>query len=332
MKKIKILLIFLILLIIGIRVNAYDLQKNDKIYVSGEAIGIKLNSGVEVVGTFAVKTDNALSMPWEECGLCEGDKIISLNGKNIENSKDLLQALKLSNGKKCDITYIRNLQEYKSYITPASKNDEYSLGLYIKDSILGVGTLTYYIKEANIFGSLGHKMTNDTFYSGEIYEAKVDSIVKPQRNQAGEKKATIDGDKIGNIVENTDTGIHGNATTKIDVSDMKLLNFKTRDEVSLGEAEIWTCLEGEKVERFKIKITNLEKQNKNSIKGITFEVTDPVLLDKAGGIVQGMSGSPIVQNNCLIGAVTHVSIKDSKVGFGIYIEWMFEDMDITITE
>lgn len=332
MKKLSGFLILFLFLFIGIRVCAFDLSKSDKIYVSGEAIGIKLNSGVEVVGTFAIKSDGKLYKPWEECGLTEGDKIISLNGTAIEKSKDLLNALKKSEGKACSITFTRNAKTFTSTITPAVKDKEYSLGLYIKDSILGVGTLTYYVQEANIFGSLGHKITNESFYSGEIYEARVDSIVKPVRDQAGEKKATIGNDKIGTVKENTITGVHGTGTSNIDVSKMEKLNFKTRDEIRLGSAEIWTCVNGTKVEKFDINITGLAKQTSKDIKGITFEVIDEELIETAGGIVQGMSGSPIVQDNMLIGAVTHVSIKDAKLAYGIYIEWMFEDMGITVVE
>ncbi len=332
MKKIIAFLFILGSFFIGIHVLAYDINKNDKVYVSGESIGIKLNSGVEVVGTFGIKVGNKVYKPWEESGITEGDKIISFNGKEIQKSNDLLQALKLSNGKTCDITYLRNTQTYTSTITPTIKNDEYSLGLYIKDSILGVGTLTYYVKEANIFGSLGHKITNDKFYSGEIYEARVDSIVRPAKNQAGEKKATIQKEKIGTVVENTNTGVHGNGSSKIDVSSMESLNFKTRDEIRLGDAEIWTCIEGDKVEKFQIRITSLAKQKTKDIKGITFEVVDTNLIQRAGGIVQGMSGSPIVQDNQLIGAVTHVSIKDATLAYGIYLEWMFEDMGIKVVE
>ncbi len=332
MKKISILITFLIIFFGLLKVKAYDISKNDKLYVSGESIGIKLNCGVEVVGTYGIKYNNKLYKPWEDCGIIEGDKIIKLNGNNIETSQDLLKSLKQSNGKKIDITYLRNTKEYNSYITPVSKDNEYSLGLYIKDSILGVGTLTYYIKEANIYGSLGHQITSDNFYSGEIYEAKVDSIIKPQRNQAGEKKATISGNKIGTVVENTNTGVHGNGTSKINTDDMEQLNFKTRDEISLGEAEIWTCIDGDNVEKFSINITSLAKQNTKDIKGITFEVVDQDLINRAGGIVQGMSGSPIVQDNKLVGAVTHVSIKDPTLAYGIYLEWMFLDMGIEVVE
>jgi len=332
MKKLVTLILMLLVFSFGVNILAYDINKNDKLYVSGESIGIKLNCGVEVVGTFGISKDNKVYKPWEETGITEGDKLISFNGVSIEKTNDLLTQLANSNGKKIEIVFVRNNKEYTGSITPVQKDDEYSLGLYIKDSILGVGTLTYYIKEANIFGSLGHKITNDKFYTGEIYEASVTSIKKPERNQAGEKQAKIASDKIGTVLENTITGVHGKGSSNIDLSDMESLNFKTRDEISLGKAEIWTCISGEKVERFEIEITALENQSSKAIKGITFKVTDPTLIAKTGGIVQGMSGSPIVQDGKLIGAVTHVSIKDATIAYGIYLEWMFEDMGIKVVE
>lgn len=332
MKKTILGLAFLLFFIFSTNILAYDISKEDKIYVSGQTIGIKLNCGVEVVGTYGIKNGNNIDKPWEDAGILEHDKIIKYNDINIEKSNDLINALKSTNGEARNITYIRNGMEYESRISPSINNGEYSLGLYIKDSIMGVGTLTYFLKEANVFGSLGHKITNESFYSGEIYEAKVDSIIKPERNKAGEKKATIDKNKIGTVVENTDTGVHGNASSKINLDDMKLLSFKTRDEIKLGAAEIWTCISGDKIEKFDINITTLAKQNKSDIKGISFEVVDEELISRTGGIVQGMSGSPIVQDDKLIGAVTHVSVKDATKAYGIYLEWMFLDMDIHVIE
>ncbi len=329
MKKI-ILLLGILIYLIGYKILAYDININDKIYVSGDPIGIKLNNGVEIVGTFGVQIDGKIYKPWDEAGLQEGDKIISLNNKKIEKSNDLLNALKLSNGNSSEIKYERNNKEYISKIKPVFYNNDLSLGLYVKDSILGVGTLTYYVKEANIFGSLGHKITDDEFYSGDIYEATITDIIKPKRNQAGEKKATIENKKIGTIVENTITGVHGNCNSKINTDSMELLNFEIRENAHLGAAEIWTCINGNKVEKYDIEITDLKEQKSKDIKGILFEVVDPDLISYTGGIVQGMSGSPIVQDNKIIGAVTHVSVSNPLNAFGIYIEWMFEDMGINV--
>ena len=331
MKKIFIILTIILAFVLGLKVNAYDIKKDDTIYVSGESIGIKLNSGVEIVGTFGVSSSNNIIKPWDESGLKEGDKIIYYGNDEIESINDLINSLKKTNGCESELRYLRNNIEYNTKIKPAKTLDGYSLGLYIKDSTLGVGTLTYYLKEANIFGSLGHQMSNDKTSSGEIYEATVNSIVLPQRNKAGEKKATISTSKIGSIAKNSITGVHGFAS-KISTNRMKELHFKTRDEIRLGDAEIWTCINGNKVEKFDIKITDLKHQDKKDIKGISFEVVDNDLIKASGGIVQGMSGSPIVQDDMLIGAVTHVAVKDAKIAYGIYLEWMFEDMGIYVVD
>ena len=208
----------------------------------------------------------------------------------------------------------------------------YAVGLYIKDSIQGVGTLTYYIKDANIFGSLGHKITDNSFIDGEIYKAEITGIVMPTRNQAGEKQARIVGKPIGSISKNTNSGVHGVTNSRFNNDSLLEIPFNTRDNVHLGKATIKTCIDGVNVEDFDVEIIGLEHQDEKAVKGITLRVTDEELLKKTGGIVQGMSGSPIIQDGALIGAVTHVSLKDSTLGYGIYIEWMFQDMGITIVE
>lgn len=312
--------------------NAYELNKDDKIYVGGQSIGIKLNSGVVVVGSYGIYTDGVLHKPWDEAGIEEGDQIVSLNHMEVTDIKSLLRALAKTNGKKCSIEIKRDKKIIEKEITPVFAEDGYSLGLYVKDSILGVGTLTYYIEQAKIFGSLGHSITDKDFYSGEIYEAKVNQIIKPTRTEAGEKRASIDSKAIGEIDKNTNTGVHGHTNNQFNYQQMTALEFKTRDEINLGDAEIWTCISGKKVEKFKIKITGLANQKKKDIKGIRFEVVDEELLEKTGGIIQGMSGSPIVQDNKIIGAVTHVLLNNSKKGYGIYLEFMLEDMGITIRE
>lgn len=333
-NKIKLTLSIIIglLIFIPIKALAYEISKDDKIYVSGEPIGIRLETGIEVVGTFGVVVDGNIIKPWEACRIKEGDKIISLSNEDVTSKADVIRILNKYHDNEMNIVYKRGNKEYESKIKAATSEDGYTLGLYIKDSVLGVGTLTYYVKEANIYGSLGHRITNDDYYDGQIFEAKVTGIKKPTRDEAGEKKATIIGDSIGNIKVNSDTGIHGNGNSNLDTGNMQLMNYKTKESVTLGDAQIWTCINGVKVESFDIEITSLKKQSKSDIKGICFKVVDEDLLDKTGGIVQGMSGSPIIQDDAIIGAVTHVSLNDSTVGYGIYIEWMFEDMGIEIVE
>ena len=330
MKKI-IVIISLLMLIFGIYdAYAYDLNKNDKIYVGGEAIGIKLNTGVTVIGMYGIYENGKIYKPWEEANISQGDKIIELNGEEVTNIESLLNILYKVKDSKTNITILRNNKEYKAMIKSVLSKNNYSLGLYVKDSVVGVGTLTYYVKGANIFGSLGHPMTNDESYGGNIYEAKVNKIIKPTLDRAGEKQATIKDTKIGDIEENTITGIHGYGNKNFNTKNMKLMEFKTQEEVRLGSAEIWTCINGNKIEAYDINITNLEKQKTKDIKGISFEVIDKELIDKTGGIIQGMSGSPIIQDDKIIGAVTHVLLSDSKKGYGIYLEFMFEDMGIYV--
>lgn len=332
MKKI-IVFISMLLLTLGLfQANAYELSKDDKIYVGGQAIGIKLNTGVVVVGSYGILENGKIYKPWSDAGIQEGDQIIRLNQMEITDTKSLLKALEKTKGSACMIEYQRNQTKFEKMIQPVLSSNSYSLGLYVKDSILGVGTLTYYIKEINAYGSLGHQITSKDFYSGEIYEAKVNEIVKPTRTEAGEKRASIDSKAIGTVEQNTNTGVHGYTNSNFDSSSMQELEMKTREEIQLGDAEIWTCIEGKKVEKYKIKITSLAKQNTKDIKGISFEVVDEDLLAKTGGIIQGMSGSPIIQDNKIVGAVTHVLINNSKKGYGIYLEFMLEDMGITIAK
>lgn len=332
MKKI-ITFISVLFLFLGIfTANAYELAKDDKIYVGGQAIGIKLNTGVVVVGSYGILENGKVYKPWEEAGLTEGDQITRLNQSQITDIKSLLKALEKTNGKECEIEYKRKNQTFEKRITPVLSSDSYSLGLYVKDSILGVGTLTYYIKEINAYGSLGHQITSKDYYTGEIYEAKVNQIIKPTRTEAGEKRASIDSKSIGTVEQNTNTGVHGYTNSNFKYDSMEALEMKTRDEIRLGEAEIWTCIHGTTVEKFKINITSLAKQPTKDVKGISFEVVDEDLLAQTGGIIQGMSGSPIVQDNKIIGAVTHVLINNSKKGYGIYLEFMLEDMGISIQE
>lgn len=332
MKKI-IVFIFTLCSLFGVwSASAYELNKDDRIYVGGQSIGIKLNTGVEIIGSYGIYVDGTLYKPWEEAGIKEGDRIISLNNNEVKVTKDLLRALTKSNGKKSTLEYIRNDKVYQTEIKPIFTDDSYSLGLYVKDSVLGVGTLTYYIEEINAYGSLGHAITDKDYYSGQIYEAKVTDIIKPTQTEAGEKRATIDSKVIGTVEKNGNTGVLGKTNSSFNSSGMEALGFKTRDEIRLGDAEIWTCIQGKKVEKFKIKITGLAKQKEKSVKGITFEVVDEELLSKTGGIIQGMSGSPIVQDNKIIGAVTHVLVNNSKKGYGIYLEFMLEDMDVTIAK
>lgn len=329
MKKIIFTVLFAFLLLFTKKVDAYTLNsKEDKVYVGGETVGLKLNTGVKVIKTFAIVDGVNLLKPWEEAGLKENDIILSYNGTKIENADDLLNALRASKDLAVDILIGRGEKELKTKIKPVLKDDTYSLGVYIKDNIMGVGTLTYVIPESNVFGALGHQIDGAKNVGGMMFEATVTGIKKGSVGEAGSKQANIKTKNIGKIEKNTITGLHGIYSGDKEASDLMFVAKK--EEVHTGYAQIVTCVDKNLIEYFDIEIVKIEKQKDKDIKGIKFKVTDSKLIAKANGIVQGMSGSPIIQDDKLIGAVTHVLVNNPHEGYGIYIEFMLEDMGVDL--
>lgn len=329
MKKIIFSFILIILLLFTKEAKAYTLDsEKDQVYLGGETVGLKLNTGVKVSKTFAIVDGMNLLKPWEEAGIKEEDVILYYNDKKITSTADLLKAIKDSKDKLVSIVVKRNNEEIKTKIKAVVKDDSYSLGLYVKDNILGVGTLTYVIPSSNVFGALGHKIDGALNVGGAMYEATVTGIKKGSVGDAGSKQASIKTANIGVIEKNTITGIHGIYNGY--KSDKKLINIAKKEEVHTGNALIVTCIDKNIVEYFDIEIQSIQKQKNQDIKGIKFIVTDPKLLSKTNGIVQGMSGSPIIQDGKLIGAVTHVLLNNPHEGYGIYIEFMLEDMGVEL--
>ena len=330
MKKIWLIFVILFCLFFNLKVNAYQINDQEYIYVGGEAIGLRVKTDVCVAGCYAVVKDGKIYKPWESAGICDGDYIIKYNNYDITSTKSLLEAINAAKTAESDIVLKRNENIINTKITAVDSSNGYSLGLYIKDNILGVGTLTYYIPSLSLFGSLGHSITTANTYGGNIYSASVNSIVKSTKNFAGEKRATLSTNSIGNILVNSISGVHGK-TNNLDVSNMKKMKYAKKEEVHTGEAYIRTCISGNKVEEFSINITKCYNQNTQDIKGLKIEITDERLLEKTGGIIQGMSGSPIIQDNKLVGAVTHVILSNPTEGYGIYLEFMYEDLNINIS-
>ena len=206
----------------------------------------------------------------------------------------------------------------------------YKSGLYVKDKIVGVGTLTYYNPSNQTYGALGHEIMDTDLkriaeiHDGSMYPSSVTSITKAQESIAGEKHATIDFSKeIGDIVKNTNIGIYGHY---YDQSSQNLkMEWANKEEIQEGPATIYTVIDGSTIESFDITITKVNAQQQQSVKGIEFEIVDKNLLSKTNGIIQGMSGSPIIQNNKIIGAVTHVITSKPSNGYGVFIEWMLQE-------
>lgn len=313
-----------------------------KVIPGGQTIGVKLKSaGVLVVGHHLVTIDESNKVsPGEEAKIQVGDLILSINGKKLQDVNQMSEIVAKAGeaGKTLDLEIKRSKDIMHVELKPAyDKNDKaYRLGLYIRDSAAGVGTLTFYAPDQHVYGALGHVITDmDTqtpieVGSGEIVHSNVTSISKSQNGEPGEKRATLRENKvIGNIEKNTPFGIFGKMPAAPEQGLAKeAIPVAFSEDVKEGPAEIYTVVGGQKVEKFSIEITHVSKQDYPATKGMIIKITDPKLLEKTGGIVQGMSGSPIIQNGKMIGAVTHVFVNDPSSGYGCFIEWMLQDAGV----
>ena len=322
-KKIfQILLIFLIS--IPINVFAYS----DKLILGGDNIGIEVKTkGILVVGLYEINNE----LLAKSSGIQKGDYIIKVNGNKVDNISDFTKEILNDDDKKLiDVTYVRKDKNYDSTLKIVNKDGEYKTGLYVKDTISGIGTLTFIDPKTKKFGALGHEIvTKDTeeildIDDGLIYYSYITGIDKSNNGSPGEKQADYDKDKqYGTINKNTKSGIFGDYTNKI--NDNNLYEVATEKEIQIGNAKIYTVIDGDNLESFDIQIEKLNYNDKT--KNIVFKITDEKLLEKTGGIVQGMSGSPIVQNNKIVGAVTHVLVNDCKSGYGIFITNMLKEVE-----
>lgn len=316
MKKI---IIFITSLLMPFTIFAYS----NKVILGGSNIGINIESnGILIVGFY--KVNNTLN----DSKLRVGDYIIKVNGENVTNIKELVDTIEknvLDN--KVEITYRRNNIEDETPLKLEKVNGVYKTGLYVKDSLTGLGTLTYIDPVTKIYGALGHEILESTtntkveVKTGNIFKSEVTSITKSEDRNPGTKNAKFYKNIIyGNIEKNENAGIYGTYTDNIDDDD--LIEIVEAKDIHKGEAYIVTELDDKKVNEYKINILKVEPNS--NIKNIYFEVIDEKLLEKTGGIVQGMSGSPIIQDNKLIGAVTHVSVDQVNKGYGISIITMLK--------
>jgi len=324
--KSKILVFFLALFIFPITTFAYS----SYLIPGGENVGIQIQSdGIIIVGLYKVGGES----PGSDAGLRVGDKIIAINDDSIDNISQLVEGIdKYNTNEKIKIKYERGNKTYETSLTLVKGSDNtYKTGLYVKDTVTGIGTLTYIDPNTKIFGALGHEITEKSSMqvievaSGKIFKAVITGIDKSTTGNPGEKNARFYSNNVlGSINENTTSGIFGKYSSELpDKESLKVASF---DDIKLGDATIRTVITDEKVEEFAIKIIKLNNTN-NKYKNILFEITDQTLLNLTGGIVQGMSGSPIIQNNMIIGAVTHVVVDNTKKGYGIYIGYMLEESE-----
>lgn len=296
------------------------------IVAGGENIGLSINNkGIIIAGFYKVGD----KYPGYDAGLNKGDVIKRANDKEVSSIDDFIGAIKESDGKSLKLVYQRGKQNETTTLNLTNENGTLKTGLYVKDMISGIGTLTYIDPESRIYGALGHEVLEQTtgtminVRDGKIYNSNVTSVEKSVRGEPGAKNAnTNSNDVFGDVKENKVSGIFGNYTKEINKDN--LYKVAVYEDIKLGEAKIITVIEGTLKKEYSINILKVNN-DKTGNKNILFEITDSNLINKTGGIVQGMSGSPIIQGNNIIGAVTNVVVNNPKRGYGILITTMLEE-------
>lgn len=321
-----------------VRRVAVDVVAPVHLLPGGQAIGVKVEAaGVMVVGFASFVTDDGvLTEPGREAGVVLGDLITAVNGKPAGSENTVAQLIDAAgrDGEQVELTLVRDGEERTATLQPMldGESGTYRIGLYVRGGAAGVGTLTFYDPDSGRFGALGHVISDaDTgrpiaVQHGEIVRASISGIDKGERSRPGEKIGVLDQQPIGTIERNTPFGIVGQANEPLQHELYEqAIPVAYAAQVQPGPAEILTVVDGQKVERFAVEIQRVVRQPRPDGKSMVIRITDERLLERTGGIVQGMSGSPIIQNGHLIGAVTHVFVNDPTRGYGVFIEWMLQE-------
>lgn len=308
------------------------LVEPEAVYASGMPIGIYVKTeGVLIIGTGEVETKGEGTVKPAENLVKKGDYIVSINGEKVEEKEDLIEKINAFGRQKEVLGVLRGDEYIEVSLKPAKSSDgKYMLGIWVRDDLAGVGTLTYYRQDGS-FGALGHAVsdgetgTQMEMEEGWIYHTNIIGIRKGGSGSPGELSGVIEYRKdacLGSVEKNTPLGIYGSLDGNLNQLQMgKSYGVTYKQDIHSGTAYVLSSLSGE-VKSYEIEIESLDYSDTEENKGILFKVTDPELLELTGGIVQGMSGSPIIQNGNIVGAVTHVFVSDSTMGYGIFIEKM----------
>ncbi|HOE56476.1 MAG TPA: SpoIVB peptidase [Bacillota bacterium] len=313
-----------------------------KVVPSGESIGVRIESkGVLIVGLSSITDIKGKKFsPAADAGFEVGDKIIEIDGNQVEKERDIVDYLnnRLNKDDKIKVIVEREGRKQDFSVKPikCEADNIYRIGLWVRNNIAGVGTLTFYDPKSRVFGALGHGITDiDSgvlidINSGRIVKSKIASIQKARKTTPGELVGVFydSEDAYGIIEKNTNYGIYGKLNKKYDSGSAVPVSVGLNNQIKEGPAKILTTIEGNKVEEFDIEIQKIMNQRSLGSKSMIIKITDKRLIEKTGGIVQGMSGSPIIQDDKLIGSVTHVLVNDPARGFGISIEWMLKEAGI----
>lgn len=302
----------------------------------GDAVGLKLyTSGVLVVGMGEIEGDgNVKYKPYENSGIEEGDRIIAINNNTVTCTTDLINEVNKSKGNSVNVQYIRDEDTIETSIIPAKGSDnKYKLGLWVRDAAAGVGTVSFYEPETKTFAALGHGIQDiDTgkllkIAKGDFVTTKIISITKGKKGTPGKIQGSIENSTtIGKVGKNTEFGVFGtlNNTTVLNINKNDAIEVASRDEIKEGKATIISTVEEGKKKQYEIEIQKIYRHNNENNKSMLVKVTDKELLEKTGGIVQGMSGSPIIQNNKLVGVLTHVLVGEPETGYAVFADLMIK--------
>lgn len=302
------------------------------VYVGGMSAGFTLKTGMaQVIGTCEVVTEHGFVSPAAKAGVRAGDNIRKVNGIKVETIAQLNEIINESKGKCLDFEIERGGNALQLNVQPVlDKNTgRYKIGVLVRDLVSGIGTVTYIDENSGRFGSLGHSVTGEnnctmSLLEGAVYECSIVGVSKGMRGKAGELRGMFLTDKtIGNAEKLCNCGIFGQVSEEFVMDDL-MRTVASSSEVQPGSACIYSTVNGMDVKRYEIEIVKVDKRNKEH-KNYVIKITDEDLIAETGGIVQGMSGSPILQNGKLVGAVTHVFLNDPTRGYGIDIDVMLRE-------
>jgi len=326
--EVSTLKLFGVIPIKNVEVNTVETQL---LVPSGEPFGIKLTmDGVMVIGIGEVDSKESLhSSPAKDSGIQKGDIILSLNGTEVDSNKELQSIISESDGDTLEVVLRRDDEEIETSVTPvySESSQTYEAGIWVRDSSAGIGTITYYKADGTSFAGLGHPVCDvDTgeivpISSGEVASVNINGVKNGVAGSPGELIGSfISTESIGEISLNNSYGIFGVMDNQVSLDNAIPMGFK--QDISIGEATILTTIDGTSPKEYSIEIKKIDYNSNESSKNMVIRITDEELLSKTGGIVQGMSGSPIIQDGKLIGAVTHVFINDPTKGYAIFCENM----------
>lgn len=330
-SSIVILFLSIVLLILCAGYRHIEYSNDDMVYLGGMPIGIIANSQYLIVEELInVNTIKGCFSPSLRAGIKVGDLITAINGKSVTDIFELNKIIEENNA--IVIMLNRSGEAFKVTVSPQYDINLQAkkLGMKLKNTVAGIGTMTF-IKQDKSFGALGHQIIDefgygDIYKSGKIYNCSINGYNRATKDKAGELCGKIDANSfdIGTIKSNQFCGIYG---TVEKINSQKLIKVGNKNKVKSGAAHIYTTINENGPMLYEIQIIKAQKQTAPEEKGMVIRITDPDLLSTTGGILQGMSGSPIIQDGCLVGAVTHVFTNDTRTGYGIYVDWMLKQLE-----